>query len=64
MTTQKTAQQVAEIFGCTVEQAKDQFKANAQQMRKMAAKAIGKKVNGFTHEQLIAKALAFEIAAA
>jgi len=63
MTTQKTAQEIAAIFGCTVDQAKQQFKQNAKQLRKMAEKAIGKKYNGFTHDQLIAKAIAFESAA-
>jgi transposase len=46
------AEQVAKIFGCTVEQAKAQYKANAEQLRKMQSKANGKKVNGYTAKQL------------
>jgi ABC-type enterochelin transport system substrate-binding protein len=56
------AEQIAKIFGCTVEQAKAQYKANGEQLRKMEskAKATGKKVNGYAQERLAAYAKQME----
>lgn len=48
----KTPQQVAAIFGCTPAQAAAQFRANAQQLGGMAARATNKTVGGFTRAQL------------
>jgi hypothetical protein len=49
-----TAEHIAKFFGCTIEQAKAQFAANALQLAAMQKKAIftGKKVNGYTANQL------------
>lgn len=52
------AAMVAKMFGCTEEQARAQYMANAKQVVKMAEKArvTGKKVNGYTEAQLNADA--------
>jgi hypothetical protein len=47
-----TEEQIAKRFGCTVEQVRANHKANADALAKMTAKASGKKVNGYTAEQL------------
>lgn len=49
-----TPEQVAKMFGVSVERIKEQYLANAQGLEKMYNKAIttGKKVNGYTAEQL------------
>lgn len=49
-----TREQIAKIFGCTPQQVKAQFSANAEQLYAMATKAsaTGKKVNGYTAAQL------------
>jgi hypothetical protein len=59
------AEQVAKIFGCTVEQARAQYLANAASLRNDAAKAArtGKKVRGYTEAQCIAAAEKMEKAA-
>jgi len=65
MTNVKNAQQVAAIFGCTIQQAKTQMLNNALQLRKLAKQASAtKKVRGYTRKQLVAKAAAFELEAA
>jgi hypothetical protein len=65
MTNVQTAQQVAATFVCTIQQAKTQMLNNAVQLRKLAEQASAtKKVRGYTRDQLIAKAVAFELAAA
>lgn len=48
------AKKIAKMFGCTEEQAKAQYARNAAQLAEMEAKAnsIGRKVNGFTAQQL------------
>lgn len=53
-----TAPTVARLFRCTVEQVKSQYARNAAQLRRMADKAAasGRKVNGYTAEQLAAHA--------
>lgn len=53
-----TAQQAAKMFGVSIERIKEQYLANAQGLEKMYNKAIatGKKVNGYTTEQLEAMA--------
>lgn len=62
----KTPAQIAAMFGCSVEQARAQLLANAQQMAGMAAKAraAGKRLRGYTAEQLEANAAAYAAAAA
>ena len=49
-----TKQQIAARYGCSVERINEQYRANAAQMARMAEKATatGKKVNGYTAEQL------------
>lgn len=49
-----TTHQIAKIFGCTEDQVRAQFLANANQLAKMRAKAVktGKKVNGYTAAEL------------
>lgn len=49
-----TQQQMAKFFGCTVDQLRAQYAANAAATAKMLAKAVqtGKKVNGYTAVQL------------
>lgn len=48
------AQMVAARFGCTVEQARRQYRRNADQLWEMRDRALetGKKVNGYTADQL------------
>ena len=48
------AKNIAKMFGCTEEQAKAQYARNAAQLAEMEAKAAstGRKVNGFTAQQL------------
>jgi hypothetical protein len=52
---------VAKLFGCTEAQARAQYAANAEQLASLATKAerSGKKVNGYTAEQLRLHANAF-----
>lgn len=58
----KTPEQVAKMFGCTVEQARAQIAANAKQMREMASKAEKSgKFRGYTASQLMERAAAFEM---
>ena len=54
------------LFGCTVEQARAQYKANALQMRANEAKALkaGAKVRGYTAAEWADKAYQFEQVAA
>ena len=54
----KTASEIARTMGCTLNQARAQLARNAKQLDAMAAKAkaTGKKVNGYTYEQLVQKA--------
>ena len=61
-----TIEETAKRFGCTIEQIKAQYAANAAQMEKMHAKAVAtrKKVNGFTAEYLAAKVAEFKVLAA
>lgn len=49
-----TKDQICKLFGCSIEQINNQFKANAEGLKRMEHKAIstGKKVNNFTAEQL------------
>lgn len=49
-----TEQQVAQRFGCTIEQVRAGHASNARALRGMLFKArtAGKKVNGYTAEQL------------
>jgi hypothetical protein len=49
-----TAEQIAQRFGCTVAQVKAQHRRNAEGLLGMADKAArtGKRVNGYTAEQL------------
>lgn len=53
-----TVEQVQQLFGCTWEALRDQYKANAQEMCEVAAKAkvTGKKVRGYTAEHAQAAA--------
>ena len=48
------AEQVARLFGCTVEQAKALYAKNAAQLSSMArtSKATGRKVNNYTEATL------------
>ena len=61
-----TPAQVAKVFGCTVEQARAQMKANAAQLRalRIRAESTGRKVNGYTAAQLAERAAKMEAAAA
>jgi hypothetical protein len=55
MTTKKfTPEEAAKMFGVSIERIKEQYLANAQGLEKMHQKAVltGKKVNGYTAEQL------------
>lgn len=54
--------QVLKLFGCTEEQLKKQYEANAKQLTWMRdkAKSTGKKYCGFTYEQLAERTIAFE----
>jgi hypothetical protein len=49
-----TPEQSAKMFGVSIERIKEQYLANAQGLEKMYLKAVstGKKVNGYTAEQL------------
>jgi hypothetical protein len=49
-----TVEQVAARFGASVERVRESYRANAVQLTNMAAKAerTGRKVNGYTAEQL------------
>ncbi len=62
----KTPEQIAKIFGCTVEQARAQMAANAKQLRALESRAIttSRKVRGYTSSQLTALADGMEAAAA
>ncbi len=67
MTTQIfTIEQTAAIYGVSIEAIKAQYLANAQGMERMYNKAIetGKKVNGYTAEQLKVKVEEFKALAA
>lgn len=57
-----TLQSIAARFGCTVQQVRDQYTANAAQLRSMERKARerGRKVNGYTADQLATHAADFE----
>lgn len=58
----KTPEQIAKMFGCTVEQARAQIAANAKQMREMALRAQKSgKFRGYTEIQLMERAAAFEM---
>ncbi len=48
------AEKSAKVFGCTLEQARVMFRRNAYKLMEMHAKAMktGKKVNGYTAEEL------------
>lgn len=61
-----TAEQVAARFGCTPEQARAQFAANAKQLETLAARAraAGGKVRGHTASEWQAKAEEFKACAA
>jgi hypothetical protein len=50
----KTPAEIAAKFGCTVEQARAQLRANAEGLRRMEAKAraSGKKQGGYTAAEL------------
>lgn len=50
----RTPEQIAALFGCTVEQVGRQFAKNYQGLRQMyeQACATGRRVNGYTSEQL------------
>ena len=51
----KSPAEIAAMFGCTTEQARQQLLANAEGLEKLHAKAVasgGRKVNGYTAEQL------------
>jgi len=60
-----TTAQIAKLFGCTEQQVRDQFLANAAQLSLMAnkSKRAGHKVNNFTAQQLSSHA-AFAMAKA
>ena len=49
-----TTAQIAKLFGCSEQQVRDQFHANAAQLTRLAdkSKRTGRKVNGYTAEQL------------
>jgi hypothetical protein len=48
------AQQTSKLFGCTPQQAEARMRVNLTGLEKMAAKAkaTGKKVNNYTHDEL------------
>ena len=59
----KTPEQIAKIFGCTVEQARAQIKYTAKHLRKDEQKARASKtgkVRGLTVEWFADRAAAFE----
>lgn len=45
---------IAEVFNVSAERIKEQYKANAEGLKKMYEKAVytGKKVNGYTSKEL------------
>lgn len=49
-----TKEETCKMFGCTMQQLRNQYLSNAQSLEKMHTKAIltGTKVNGYTSEQL------------
>lgn len=49
-----TKSQTCKLFNCTKDQLNDQYKANAASFEKLYQKSLssGKKVNGYTSEQL------------
>lgn len=51
----RTPEEIAKAFGCTVEQVGAQFAKNYEGLRQMYEKACasGKRVNGYTSEQLL-----------
>lgn len=53
-----TPQRVAAMFGCTVERVAQQYARNALQLAAMASEAdvSGRRVNGYTAEELRARA--------
>jgi|688.fasta_scaffold1464610_2 hypothetical protein len=55
------AAQVAQRFGCTVEQAQNLYRKNALQLQSMAnqAKRTGRNVNNYTAAQLDQRAASF-----
>jgi hypothetical protein len=57
-----TAADVARLFGCTADRVRHQYRRNAAQLRGMAeqAKRTGRLVNGYTAEQLQAKAAEYK----
>lgn len=57
-----TLEQIAKMYGITIERLKEQYKANAEGMERMYNRAIqtGKKVGGFTSDQLKAKVEEFK----
>lgn len=60
------ANQVAQRFGCTVEQVQNLYRKNAIQLQSMAnqAKRTGRNVNNYTAEQLAQRAASFLVKAA
>jgi hypothetical protein len=63
MNSAKTPEQVAKLFGCTVEQARAQIERNAKQMRADEIKARASKtgkVRGLTSAWYADRAAAFE----
>lgn len=60
-----TAAQCARIFGCTREQAAAQYQNCAKDLNAMAAKAnaTGKKVRGYTAQELQVRAARMAVAA-
>jgi len=52
--TKLTPEQVAKMLGVSLERIKEQYLSNAQGLEKMYNKAVatGKKVNGYTADQL------------
>lgn len=61
----KTPAEVAAAFGCTIEQARHQYRVNAENYRKQSAKAQAKggKVGGYTAQEWAVTAKRFERAA-
>lgn len=58
----KTPAQIAAVYGCTVEQAATLLRKNADVLRGMAERAerTGKKVNGYTAQELRHSAIKYE----
>jgi hypothetical protein len=56
----KTPSQVAAVFGCTVDQAREQLLVTAAQLRKLADDEKRAKSRGYTRDELLAKAEQFE----